>query len=107
MNPYVSHTAFLAWIYFLLLLVYYFSAHLHVSQCTPSGIWGFLRAPFLIETLECRALKWLFTYSHEYIHTLWLFTSTYFVKIIVDFFAQLKDGVNGKIRSPERTPLVD
>jgi hypothetical protein len=107
MNPYLSHIAFLTWIYVLLLAVYYFSAHAHVTYCTPWGVWGFLRSPFLIETLECRALKWLFNYSHEYIHTLWLFTSTYIVKVIVDFFAQLKDGVHGKMRTPERTSLVD
>ncbi len=78
-------------VYFALIATYYFSTHLFAGYCTPWSWTGFLQAPFLTETLQCRALKWLFTYSHEYIRSLWLIGSTYLVKLTVDFFSALKD----------------
>lgn len=78
-------------VYFSLISTYFFSTHLFAGYCTPWSWTGFLQTPFLTETLQCRALKWLFTYSHEYIRSLWLIGSTYLVKLTVDFFSALKD----------------
>lgn len=102
-----SHTAFVVFVYVLLVGVYYSSSHLHTSICTPWSFMGFFKSPFLIETLECRALKWLFTYSHEYIHSLWLLFSTYLIKLILDFFAQLKNCAQGKSPSSLAVDLTD
>jgi hypothetical protein len=105
MKEYFSHTAFVVFIYVLLVGVYYTSSHLHVKVCTPWSLMGFIKSPFLIETLECRAIKWLFTYSHEYIHSLWILFSTFLIKMILDFFAQIKEGVNGKTTPSVPHPL--
>lgn len=95
MSRIFPQSAWIALIYLSLLLTYYSSAHLFVQYCTPSGFLGFIQSPFLVETLQCRGLKWIFTYSHEYIRSLWLLISTYAVKVIMDFFSQLKEWMNG------------
>lgn len=95
MQYYRSQTALVALVYFILIATYFFSVHLYCYFCAPASIWGFLKSPLLIETIECRALKWLFNYSHEYIRTLWVLVSAYGIKLIMDLFSLLKNSIGG------------
>lgn len=80
-------------VYWILITAYYVSAQLHSAYCTPWGWWGYIESPFLLETLHCRALKWFFSYSHDYIRSMWFLGSTFLVKLIMDFFSLLKKKV--------------
>ena len=84
-----------ALVYLLLLCTYYTSAHVFTQYCTPLGFWGFLQTPFLIETVQCRALNWIFTYSHAYIQSLWILMSTYTIQLIVKFVGHVNNRVDG------------
>ncbi len=54
------------------LAAHYLSAHYYASYCTPWGVWGFIQTLWKVETVQCKASRWLFSYSYNYIHHLWL-----------------------------------
>lgn len=55
------------------LLAHYLSVHYYTYYCTSWGVWGFMRSAWRIESLQCRAANWLFTYSYNYLHNIWAF----------------------------------
>ena len=58
-------------IYLLWISIFYFSSHLHVYLCTPYGIYGFLLSPFLYQTPQCVAIRWLQINGTLYINAFW------------------------------------
>lgn len=87
-----SGVGYLIGLYILLVTTYYLSSQLLVYHCTPWGWVGWFRSAFLVESLECRALKWLFTYTYDHIRNLWTLLSAWLINHVIRFFADLFSG---------------
>ena len=70
----------------IVVFVHYASTHYYAYACTPWGVWGFFESIWKTENVQCRAAKWLFNYSHKYLHNLWITLGYVFVNWIAKWF---------------------
>jgi hypothetical protein len=68
------------------LFVHYLSAHFYTNHCAQWGVWGFVSLLWRMESIQCRASKWLFDYSYNYLHHLWIFVGGACVTWIMKWF---------------------
>jgi hypothetical protein len=64
-------------IYLCWIMLHYFSAHLYVYYCVPSGIYGFLISPFLVAAPHCRAIRWILQSGGAMMDNMWLVFGTW------------------------------
>jgi hypothetical protein len=79
-----QHSAFVLLI--SALIMHYISVHYYAYYCTRWGVWGFISSLWRIETVQCRATKWVFTYSYDYLHNLWVFIGGVCVARVFQWF---------------------
>jgi len=54
------------------LLAHYVSVHYYAYYCTPWGVWGMVQTLWRVESVQCKATRWVFTYSYNYLHHFWI-----------------------------------
>jgi hypothetical protein len=64
-------------IYLFWIVLHYFSAHLYVYYCVPSGVYGFLISPFLVAAPHCRAIRWIIQSGGAMMDNMWLVFGTW------------------------------
>jgi len=64
-------------IYLFWIVLHYFSAHLYVYYCVPSGVHGFLISPFLVAAPHCRAIRWIIQSGGAMMDNMWLVFGTW------------------------------
>ena len=70
-------------IYLFWILLHYFSAHLYVYYCLPSGVYGFLISPFLVAAPHCRAIRWVIQSGGAMMDNMWLVFGTWVCSKII------------------------
>ena len=58
-------------IYVLWILLFYTASHLHTYLCTPSGFYGLLITPFMVQTPHCCAFRWILKNGDIHILAFW------------------------------------
>jgi hypothetical protein len=75
--PYIDYTYNATSIYFVWILMHYFSAQLYVYYCAPVGIYGLIISPFLISAPHCRALRWIIHSGGNMVDNMWIILGTW------------------------------
>jgi hypothetical protein len=72
-------------IYFLWIIMFYLSSHMHIYLCTPNGFYGFIVTPFLTQTPQCIAIRWIITNGSQNINIFWTLFAGFIIKKITIF----------------------
>ena len=73
-------------LYFLWILIHYFSSKFYGYYCTPDTIYGLFRSSFMVITPQCQVLDWVQRRSREILCNMWvmigLWCSTELLKML-------------------------
>ena len=67
-------------IYIIWCSLHYGAAQLYAYYCTPSTIWGFIIAPFMVATPQCTGLRWCIMRGADTIISMWLVIGAWFMQ---------------------------
>lgn len=82
----------IAGVSFLWISLHFIAANLYPYLCAPLSFWGFLSAPFLIETPWCVSLRWTINAGSGYITSMWLAIGTWLCSKLIKKRTNNHDG---------------
>ncbi len=70
-------------IYLLWILLHYIASQIYAPICSPYSFWGFIIAPILAVTPQCRALRWIINTGGNTMETMWVILGAWFCSKII------------------------
>lgn len=71
---------------FVSLMAHYLSVHYYAYYCAPWSVWGYIQTLWRVESIQCKATRWLFSYSYDYLHHVWVCFGGACVAWVIQYF---------------------
>ena len=69
-------------IYILWILLHYYASQMYVTYCVPTGFYGFLITPILVQSPHCCIFRWMINNGAYTINNIWGFIGGFIMRIL-------------------------